>query len=88
MRPPAAGKTPSRSDAAGDDLERPKLWDELERLVGYRVSDYNFETALKQAALARTRPLDQEYDRLLAAKQLTTAGTIVRHGIGQVLGVR
>ena len=64
---------------------RPPVWDKLERIVGYRVTDENQEQAFLDA---NRRPLDRIYDESKAAKRQLEPGVIVRYGIGQVLGVR
>lgn len=61
------------------------MWDKLERIVGYRVTDANQEQAFLEA---NRRPLDKLYDEWKAATRTTEPQTIFRPGIGQVLGVR
>jgi len=88
LRSPATGSGPS-SDRASSSAEssykyRPRVWDELEQRVGYRITDENFEAAIVQA---NRSPIDKAYDELVAAKQLSPQ-RIYRPNIGQVLGVR
>lgn len=61
------------------------MWDEIERVVGYRVPDENQEQAFLEA---NRSPLDKLYDEHMAAKRQRQPEVIVRYGIGQVLGVR
>jgi hypothetical protein len=60
------------------------VWDELERLLGYRVNDANQEQAFVEAS---RRPTDRYYHEFVAAKRQLEPGVIVRRNIGQVLGV-
>jgi hypothetical protein len=67
-----------------EDAYRPPFWDELEVLVGYRITDENFERAILEA----NRPqIEKHYDEFLAARP-TEPQVLVRSGMGQVLGVR
>ncbi len=59
------------------------MWDKLERIVGYRVTDANQEQAFRDA---NRRPLVKLYDECKAAKR-TVPQVLVRYGIGQVLAV-
>jgi hypothetical protein len=63
------------------------VWDELERIVGYLVTDENQERAFLDANGSTSRPLDKIYAEHMAAKRAQPQ-VLVRHGIGQVLGVR
>jgi hypothetical protein len=81
---PAAVPTSDRAAAGEIDDYRPAYWDELERIVGYRITDANFEHALVQAQRSE---LDQIYDEAVAARR-TEPQVLYRPGIGQVLGVR
>jgi hypothetical protein len=83
---PATGVTSNRA-VAGDDFDdyRPPVWDELERIVDYKVTDEN----QAQAILDGNRsPLEKHYAEFVAAKRNTEPQVIVRHGICQVLGMR
>ena len=55
--------TASTRAAAGEPFDeyRPSLWDKLERIVGYRVTDANYEQALAQA---RTLAAREDYDEV------------------------
>lgn len=82
---PAAVLTSNRAVAGDEDDDyRPPVWDELERIVGYRVTDENQEQACLDA---NRRPLDRIYDEWQAAKR-TEPQVLVRRNIGKVLGVR
>lgn len=84
---PAAVRTTSDDrTAAGDEVDdyRPPVWDELERIVGYRITDENQHQAFVEASRS---PLDRIYAEHMAASKLEP-GVIVRPGIGRVLGVR
>ena len=61
------------------------MWEKLERIVGYRVTDANQEQAFLES---NRRPLDKLYDEYKAAKRQLEPGVIVRRNIGHVLGVR
>ena len=82
---PAAVTTSSNRAAAGEDDYRPPVWDELERIVGYPITDANQEQAFLDA---NRSPLDKLLDEYKAAKRTTEPQVIFRPGIGQVLGVR
>jgi hypothetical protein len=71
-----------RSTSPDDD--RPELWRELERLLGYAITDENFSRALAEA---QRRPIDRLYDELMATKARTEPGVLVRRGVGRVLRV-
>lgn len=78
---PAAG---ADRTVAGDTYdERPPVWDELERIVGYRVTDANQEQAFTEA---NRSPLARAHAALVAKRN--EPQVLVRPGIGQVLGVR
>ena len=66
------------------DNYRPPVWDKLERIVGYRVTDENQGQAFLDA---NRRPLDRIYDEWQAAKRQLQPGVIVRPNVGQVLAV-
>ena len=83
---PAAALTTSDLVAAGDNYdERPPVWDEPERIVGYRITDANQHQAFVEASRS---PLDRLYDEHAAAKRQLEPAVIIRRNIGQVLGVR
>ena len=63
---------------------RPPHFDELELLVGYKVTWDNFEQANTEAS--RT-PIQKHYDEHMAAKRATSEPQVLRPGIGQVLAV-
>ena len=67
-----------------DDEYRPTVWAELERIVGYRVTDENQMQAFHEA---NRSPVEQLYAEVVAARQVEPR-VIVRPGIGHVLGVR
>jgi hypothetical protein len=75
---------PPLSDISPIELERPALWDELERIVGYRITDENFERAL---ATARRGPIDRLHEEVFGARA-DAPSVLIRPNIGQVLGVR
>ena len=88
---------PPLSDVGALELERPALWDEIESVIGYRVTDENFEVALAQAqALKSKSTIDRLYYETFgtsAAVSYTAArasrpGVLIRPNIGRVLGVR
>jgi hypothetical protein len=70
-----------------DDFDdyRPAIFDELERMLGYRVTHENFEAANTEAS--RT-PLDKLYDEVYGRQKVLDPQVLIRPGIGQVLGVR
>ena len=79
-------RRPNRG-AASDSYEenyRPPFWDKLGRIVGYRVTDANFERAMTEASRSS---LDRLYAEHMAAKHQREPQVIVRHNIGTVLGV-
>jgi hypothetical protein len=82
---PAAVSASNRA-AVGEDFDeyRPPVWDELERIVGYRITDENFVRAMAEA---HRRQIEKLHDEVMASRQVEPE-VIVRHGIGQVLGVR
>jgi hypothetical protein len=84
-RSPAAVPTSNRAADEIDDDYRPSYFDELERLVGYKVTWDNVQAALVEA---NRTPIEKYYDEYVAAKRQLEPGLIVRPGIGQVLGVR
>jgi hypothetical protein len=92
--PSSRAAVPDRSVARETDEYRPPFWDELERVVGYRVTDDNFERALAEAQRAQRGPMDVLYDEVMARKRARYAserakeGVVVRYGVGRVLGVR
>jgi hypothetical protein len=74
------------------DEYRPRWWDELESIVGYPITDENFERAL---AKAQRRPIDKLYDDMMAARghelyaaERAKEGVCVRRNTGRVIGVR
>ncbi len=80
---PAA--VPDRAAVGEIDDYRPPVWDELERIVGYRITDENFERAITQA---NRSAIEKEYDEFMTARQRLNPQVLIRPGIGQVLGVR
>lgn len=82
---PAAGGSSDRSVVGDPYDERPPVWDKIERIVGYRVTDENQEQAFLDA---HRSPLERLYDQHIRAKRFTEPQVLIRPGIGQVLGVR
>ena len=89
---PAAAASTSNRAAAGEPVYeyRPPVWDKLERIVGYRVTDGNQEQAFLDA---NRSPLDRLYDQHMKAPKACTCGGSVCIGArslgnGHVLGAR
>jgi hypothetical protein len=80
-RSPAA--IPDRADVGDTYDERPPVWDDLERIVGYRVTDENQAQAFRDA---HRSPLDRLYDEHVAAKRQREPKVIVRYGIDRCSG--
>ena len=72
------------ADRAAADEYCPEWWGELERKVGYRITDENFERAITEA---NRSPIQVAHDELVV-KRKTAPQVLIRPSIGQVLGVR
>ena len=88
--PPPVRTTSDRAGGGDTYDERPPVWDEIERIVGYRVTDENQEQAFLDAS---NSPLDRLYDHHMKAPRACTCGSSVCTGArspchGHVLGGR
>jgi hypothetical protein len=70
---PAAVSATSDRAIAGEPYDyRLSVYDELERIVGYRMSDVNFERAMIEAS---RRPIEKVYEEVMAAIAVGATGT-------------